>query len=101
MEKGKSNCKNKNKNKPAPSSAITLEQFVSTMAPLIDLEKVHPSSISFFLVIQVHAKDNLVTTFFFFFGLMGFSGICGFVRLKFLFSFFSFEMYMKEVINVL
>ncbi|CAN4101604.1 unnamed protein product [Withania somnifera] len=37
MEKGKSNSKNKNK--PVPSSAITLEQFVSTMAPLIDLEK--------------------------------------------------------------
>ncbi|XP_055802390.1 uncharacterized protein LOC129871491 isoform X2 [Solanum dulcamara] len=34
MEKGKSNSKNKNK-----PSAITLEQFVSTMAPLIDLEK--------------------------------------------------------------
>uniref|UniRef100_A0A3Q7FLE1 DNA helicase n=1 Tax=Solanum lycopersicum TaxID=4081 RepID=A0A3Q7FLE1_SOLLC len=46
MEKGKSNCKNKNKNKPAPSSAITLEQFVSTMAPLIDLEKDAEISVS-------------------------------------------------------
>ncbi|XP_027771357.1 DNA-binding protein SMUBP-2 isoform X2 [Solanum pennellii] len=43
MEKGSNS---KNKNKPAPSSAITLEQFVSTMAPLIDLEKDAEISVS-------------------------------------------------------
>ncbi|KAL3373108.1 hypothetical protein AABB24_005214 [Solanum stoloniferum] len=44
MEKGKSSSKNKNK--PTSSSAITLEQFVSTMAPLIDLEKDAEISVS-------------------------------------------------------
>ncbi|XP_047264354.1 DNA-binding protein SMUBP-2 isoform X8 [Capsicum annuum] len=46
MEKGKSTSKNKKKNRPASSSAITKEQFVSTMTPLIDLEKGAELSVS-------------------------------------------------------
>ncbi|XP_009785579.1 uncharacterized protein [Nicotiana sylvestris] len=43
MEKGKSNTK---KNKSSSSTAMTLDQFVSTMAPLLDLEKEAEISLS-------------------------------------------------------
>uniref|UniRef100_A0A1S3YXM8 DNA helicase n=1 Tax=Nicotiana tabacum TaxID=4097 RepID=A0A1S3YXM8_TOBAC len=43
MEKGKSNNK---KNKSSSSTAMTVDQFVSTMAPLLDLEKEAEISLS-------------------------------------------------------